>query len=97
VAAFQEERNIADAGTELTASACDRNWARANARGAFGRRLAKRIAKLPAHTTAGIRARAAAVQAAMPIDHGIDDNIPIGWHHGMLDALLRDLSGRAPL
>jgi hypothetical protein len=30
----------------------------------------------------------------MPVDHAISDCIPIDWHKGVLDALLRDLSGR---
>ena len=92
VAAFQEARTILEAGTELVGPDFNRNWARANVRAVLGRRLAKRIAKLPAYTLAGIRARASAVPAAMPIDYGIGDSIPIDWHHGMLDTLLRDLA-----
>lgn len=58
-------------------------------------RLARQIAKLPARTQLGVQARAAAVHALMPMDFGIDDLVPIDWHHGMLDALLRDVMGRA--
>ena len=58
-------------------------------------RLAGQIAKLPARTQLGIQARAAAVHAMQPMDFGIDDLVPIDWHKGMLDALLRDVMGRA--
>ena len=58
--------------------------------------LAEQIGRLPpACTIAGIQARAAAVQAMMPVDHGDEQNVPINWHRGMLDALLRDVMGRA--
>ncbi len=58
-------------------------------------RLAGQIAKLPARTQLGVQARAAAVHALLPMDFGIDDLVPINWHGGMLDALLRDVMGRA--
>ena len=58
-------------------------------------RLAGQVAKMPARTQLGIQARAAAVHAMQPMDFGIDDLVPIDWHRGMLDALLRDVMGRA--
>lgn len=59
------------------------------------RQLAERVGKLPARTPEGIQARAAAIKALMPVDFEIDDLVPINWHQGMLDALLRDVMGRA--
>lgn len=59
------------------------------------RHLAVRVGKLPARTTEGIQARAAAIKAMMPVDFDLADWVPINWHRGMLDALLRDLAGRA--
>lgn len=59
------------------------------------RQLAERVGKLPAHTPEGIQARAAAIKALLPTDFEIGDLVPIDWHRGMLDALLRDVVGRA--
>ncbi len=58
-------------------------------------KLARQVAKLPARTLLGIQARAAAVHAMQPIDFDIRDWAPLDWHQGMLDALLRDVMGRA--
>ena len=58
-------------------------------------KLARQVAKLPARTPSGIQARAAAVHAMQPIDFDINDWAPLDWHQGMLDALLRDVMGRA--
>lgn len=57
--------------------------------------LAEQIGRLPARTVAGVQARAAAVQVMMPVDHGDEQDVPINWHRGMLDALLLDVMGRA--
>jgi hypothetical protein len=74
----------------------DRISSLAQKRGKESSRLANRIAKMPARTLAGVRARASVVRAAMPVDYAIGDTIPTDWHHGVLDALLRDLdAGRA--
>ena len=51
---------------------------------------AERVAAMPAHSQAGIRARAAAVRAMMPPDD-IDGLLPLNWHAGLLDALLHEL------
>ncbi len=59
------------------------------------RQLAVRVGKLPAHTAEGIQARAAAIKALMPVDFDLADWVPINWHGGMLDALLRDLTREA--
>lgn len=59
------------------------------------KQLAGQIAKLPARTQLGVQARAAAVHALLPMDFGVEDLVPIDWHKGMLDALLRDVMGRA--
>ena len=93
--AFQEARAISAAGTQMLGAAFDQNLALANAKADLASGLAERIAKTPANTMAGIRARVSAIQEAMPIDYGIGDTIPFDWHHGMLDALFRDLKGSA--
>lgn len=58
-------------------------------------RLAGQIAKLPARTREGVQARATAVHALLPMDFGVADLVPVDWHKGMLNALLRDVMGRA--
>lgn len=92
VAAYDEERALVNAGADLAPGPdFDRIAALAQKQGENANRLAKRIALTPAKTLAGVRARAAVVRAAMPVDHAIGDSIPIDWHKGMLDALLRDM------
>ena len=54
--------------------------------------LAGRVAELQARTAEGVQARAAAIKALMPMDYDIEDMVPIDWHQGMLNALLRDLT-----
>jgi hypothetical protein len=92
VATSREARALRDATTDLLPGPdFNRISSLAQKRREESSRLAKRIAKMPARTLAGARARASVVSAAMPVDYAIGDTIPIDWHHGMLDALLRDL------
>jgi hypothetical protein len=72
----------------------ERVWSRAKAKTDEAQRLAGAIAKMPAHTFDGVKARASALQAIMPVDYSIGDSIPIDWHRGLLDALLQDIAGR---
>ena len=95
VVAYREASALMNAGADLRPGAeFDSIALLAQRRSEEGSRLAKRIAKMPALTFAGVRARASVVQAAMPVDHVISGWITIDWHKGVLDALLRDLSGR---
>lgn len=72
----------------------DPTWHRVRELNDRAHTLAERIGRLPARTTAGVQARAAAIKAMMPIDYEDDHEtqVPIDWHRGMLDALLRDLT-----
>lgn len=72
----------------------DPSWHRIRALDARANVLAEQIGRLPARTMAGVQARAAALKVMMPVDYEDDceTNVPINWHCGMLDALLRDLT-----
>jgi hypothetical protein len=94
VLCLERDALMVRAETVLPGAQFDRIWSRVMAKTSEAGRLTADIAKMPAHTMSGIRGRAAALQAIMPVDHGIDDSIPIDWHRGLLDALLRDLDGR---
>jgi hypothetical protein len=97
VATSREARAIMIAGTESPPGPdFDRISSLAEKRAKESRGFAIRIAKMPARTLAGVRARASVVRAIMPVDYAAGDTIPIDWHNGVLDALLRDLdAGRA--
>lgn len=72
----------------------DPTWHRIRALDVRAYQLAEQIGRLPARTTAGVQARASAIRAMMPVDYEDDceTRVPINWHRGMLDALLRDLT-----